>query len=334
MCIMRSRTPLCALRPVCCVVLFAGVIAATTLLTAQEGRSPAQGNHDPQTALISTGDIDLFWRAFDKWTMASGRDPGKLSGTLETDYIERGSQGVQDFIPDRIVSCEALAETILKDPKYYEDVRPSTEKMQSFVPQIREGFVRLKEMYPDAVFPPVYFVIGRRTSGGTDSPNGLIIGAEMFSTDSRIHMDDVVPMVIHELIHYQQKRHAADLMTAVMNEGAADFIAELIAGHNIDEVAKAYGDSHEEELWNKFQRELKGSDLKPWLYNGGDKNRVGPPDLGYYIGYKICQSIYELSTNKADTVKAIIVMEDPKAIIRQSGYAQRFSNSHTPVTKN
>jgi len=107
MCIMRSRTPLCALRPVCCVVVFAGVIAAATVLTAQEGRSPAQGNHDPQTALISTGDIDLFWRAFDTWTMASGRDPSKLSGILETDYIERGSQGVQDFIPHRIVSCEA-----------------------------------------------------------------------------------------------------------------------------------------------------------------------------------------------------------------------------------
>jgi hypothetical protein len=71
-----------------------------------------------------------------------------------------------------------------------------------------------------------------------------------------------------------------------MNEGAADFIAELIVDHNIDESAKAYSDSHEEELWNKFQRELKSSDLKPWLYNGGDKNRVGPPDLGYYVDYK------------------------------------------------
>jgi len=111
-------------------------------------------------------------------------------------------------------------------------------------------------------------------------------------------------------------------------------IADLIVDHNIDEAAKAYGDSHEEELWNKFQRKLKSSDLKLWLYNGGDKNRVGQPDLGYYIGYKICKSLYEISTNKADTVKTIIAMEDPKAIIRQSGYARRFSNSHTPLAKN
>jgi hypothetical protein len=41
--------------------------------------------------------------------------------------------------------------------------------MPSFVPEIRKGFERLKMIYPDAVFPPVYFVTGRRNSGGTDS---------------------------------------------------------------------------------------------------------------------------------------------------------------------
>jgi len=55
----------------------------------------------------------------------------------------------------------------------------------------------------------VYFVIGRRNSGGTDSENCLIIGAEMFAdTGSRIHVNEVVCIVIHELIHYQQQARA------------------------------------------------------------------------------------------------------------------------------
>ena len=51
---------------------------------------------------------------------------------------------------------------------------------------------------------------------------------------------------------------------------------------------------------------------------------MGPPDLGYYIGYKVCQSLYEISPEKGAALKAIIAMKDPKAIIEQSGYSQRF----------
>jgi hypothetical protein len=291
---------------------------------AQEASKPA-ANHDPETALISTTDVDLFWAAYDEWKTTASSPPEQLAAILDRDYIKKGSQGVQDFIPDRIVNAGALAKMILKDPKYYETVRANTEKMKSFVPGIREGFVRLKQIYPDAVFPPVYFVIGRRNSGGTDSDNGLIIGAEMFAdSGSRIHLTEVVCIVIHELIHYQQQAHGEDLTTKVMNEGAADFIAELITGNEIDEDTKPYGDSHEEELWERFQQDAKTDDLKPWLYNGGDTKRVGPPDLGYYLGYKICQSLYESSPDKAAALKAIIAMKDPKAIIEQSAYSLRF----------
>jgi hypothetical protein len=291
---------------------------------AQEAVTPA-ANHNPETAVISTADIDLFWHAYDTWKISANSAPDRLPGILDRDYIKKGSQGVQDFVPDRIITADALAKMILKDPKYYENVRANTEKMQSFVPGIRQGFQRLKQIYPDAVFPPVYFVIGRRNSGGTDSENGLIIGAEMFAdTGSRIHLSEVVCIVVHELIHYQQQAKGEDLITAVMTEGAADFIAELLTGNQIDEDAKPFGDSHEEELWKKFQEDAIKNDFKPWLYNGDDEKRVGPPDLGYYIGYKICQSLYEISPGKGAALKTIIAMKDPKAIIEQSGYSQRF----------
>jgi hypothetical protein len=263
---------------------------------AQEALKTA-ANHDPKTAVISTADVDLFWQAYDEWKTAANSAPDRLAAILDRDYIKKGSQGVQDFIPQRIINSEALTRTILKDLKYYETVRANTEQMQSFVPEIRQGFERLKQIYPDAIFPPVYFVIGRRNSGGTDSDNGLIIGAEMFAdTGSRIHLSEVVSIVIHE----------------------------LITGNQIDEDTKPYGDSHEEELWKKFQEDAKKNDLKPWLYNGADKDRVGPPDLGYYMGYKLCQSLYEISPDKAAALKIIIAMKDPKAIIEQSAYSQRF----------
>jgi len=290
-----------------------------------QGAATPTANHDPETAVISTADVDLFWRAYDAWKTASNAAPDALAATFDREYIKKGSQGVQDFIPDRLISAEALANMILKDPKYYETVRANTEKMKSFVPEIRGGFQRLKQIYPDAVFPPVYFVIGRRNSGGTDTENGVINGAEMFAdTGSRIHLSQVVCIVIHELVHYQQKARGEDLITAVMTEGAADFIAELITGDQIDENIKPYGDSHEQELWKKFQEDAAKNDFAPWLYNGDDEKRVGPPDLGYYIGYKICQSLYEILPDKAAALRTILAMKDPKALIEQSGYSQRF----------
>ena len=291
---------------------------------AQGAAAPA-ANHDPETAVISTADVDLFWRAYDAWKTATNATPDALAAIFDREYIKKGSQGVQDFIPDRLISAEALANMILKDPKYYETVRANTEKMKSFVPEIRGGFQRLKQIYPDAVFPPVYFVIGRRNSGGTDTENGVIIGSEMFAdTGSRIHLSQVVCIVIHELVHYQQKARGEDLITAVMTEGAADFIAELITGDQIDENIKPYGDSHEQELWKKFQEDAAKNDFASWLYNGDDEKRVGPPDLGYYIGYKICQSLYEILPDKAAALRTILAMKDPKALIEQSGYSQRF----------
>jgi hypothetical protein len=292
---------------------------------AQDSSRASRLNQDPASVVISTADIDRFWHAFDEWKTQTGSAPERLASLLQRDYLDGASQGVEDFIPNRIISADALAKRILQEPVYYEQVRLNTERMQSFVPELRQDFVRLKAMYPDAVFPTVYFVIGRRNSGGTDSKNGLIIGAEMFAdTGSRIHLSDVVSIVIHELVHYQQQTHATDLATAVMNEGAADFISELITGHDIDEAAKAYGDSHEEDLWRAFRADVKSNDLKPWLYNGAATNRVGPPDLGDYEGYKICQSLYEISPDKAAALRTIIAMKDPARLIEQSSYARRF----------
>ncbi|SRR5579863_10316111 len=304
------------------------VMLLCTTIASAGGQEPASVSGlpaDPATAVISTADVTLFWLAFDEWQTQFHSAPEKLAGILERDYLSRASQGVQDFIPNRIISADAFAKRILEDPAYYRAVRANTLKLQTFVPEIRQGFMRLQAMYPAAVFPPVYFVIGRRNSGGTDTEHALIIGAEMFADSaSRLHLSDVTSIVIHELIHYQQQTHIQDLTTSVMNEGAADFISELITGRDIDEDTKAYGDSHEQALWTAFQHDARTNSFAPWLYNGTATDRVGPPDLGYYLGYKVCQSLYEISTDKAAALQSIIAMQDPKAIIAQSQYAQRF----------
>jgi hypothetical protein len=106
----------------------------------------------------------------------------------------------------------------------------------------------LKELYPNAVFPPVYFVIGTLNSGGTSSNDGLIIGTEMYGLTPETptnELDDWLKTVIkpvadvphtvaHELIHFQQKYDVGNLLAASIKEGSADFIAQLISGKHIN----------------------------------------------------------------------------------------------------
>lgn len=306
-----------------CLVVLACAIACAQ---APADTNPLQ-NHDPEKALISADDVTLFWKAYDYWQRDLKGDPAKLADVLQKQYIDAGSQGVKDFIPHRIVSAQHLAEEILQGRAYYESTRSNDQRIHNALPEIRRDFAELKKLFPDAVFPPVYFVVGAVNSGGTSSEHGLMIGAEMLSDKNPlVPTTDPVAIVMHELIHFQQQHPDSDLLAACMREGAADFVAELAAGRNINEQNKPYGDSHEEELWQKFQEDIKRKDRQnDWLYNYFKKDRVGPPDLGYYMGYKISQALYQSAKNKSEALKMIIEMRDPQKIFALSGYGKRFS---------
>ena len=285
-------------------------------------------NHDPNSAIIMADDLTRFWQAYDHWVHDLNAEPARLPEVLQKEYLDLGSQGVKDFIPERIVSAKHLSETVLRNRAYYENVRSNHELIQKALPEIRKNFGEFKRLYPDAVFPPVYFVIGALNSGGTSNDHGLMIGAEMLSEQNPlVPTIDAVAIVMHELMHFQQQHPDSDLLASCLREGAADFVAELVSGHNLNGRNKTYGDSHEEQLWQKFQEDIKKNDHKSdWLYNYGKNDLIGPPDLGYYMGYKISQAYYQSAKDKAVALKMIIEMRDPPKVLAISGYGKRFSN--------
>jgi uncharacterized protein YjaZ len=154
-----------------------------------------------------------------------------------------------------------------------------------------------------------------------------MIGSEMFGEGKQflVQLSEVVPMVTHELEHFQQVDHSKnDLLNVAMREGAADFIAELVAGSHINERYKAFADSHEQEIWMAFNKEIRGENkLGEWIGVYQPKNGW-PPFMGYYVGYKICQSYYQNATDKAKAIKAIVEMESPEEILAKSSYEKRF----------
>ncbi|MDX2030737.1 MAG: DUF2268 domain-containing putative Zn-dependent protease [Blastocatellia bacterium] len=309
-----------------CAIALAGLAQ-----TESDNGRPVSSN--PDDARLVTSDIALFWRAFDQAT------PENAQAVYREEYLQKGSYGLRQFTKLRIGNAGNLAATIAKRPKYYASIRESTLRVASMEGAIRAGFRKLKELYPQAVFPDVYFTIGAMNSGGTTTGKGLLIGVEMYGITKRTPYDelsdwhkavlkpiDALPAIVsHELIHYQQKYSLANrtLLAQAINEGAADFIAEMLSGGNINDHLHQYANPRERELWTEFQREMGGKDVGKWLYQG-DRSKDRPADLGYWMGYKICEAYYKQARDKKQALREILEIKDFDAFLAASRYAEKF----------
>ena len=292
----------------------------------------ATTNADPDAAKIVTSDIDLFWKAYDH-----ARPENNLI-VYRDEYLRKGSPGLKEFTRLRIGSSCSLVDVLDKSPKYYAALRGPSMKVASYEPQIRASLHKLKELYPAATFPDVYFVIGKMNSAGTASDVGLFIGVDMFGKNPGAPLDELTDwhravlgstdrlpnIVAHELVHFEQKNAPDDtLLARSLTEGVADFIAELIAGDTINPHLHKYGDPVERDLWLQFKKEMNGKDVNNWLYQG-DKAKDKPADLGYYIGYKIAESYYKNATDKKQAVKDILEIKDFPKFLASSHYDEKF----------
>lgn len=299
-----------------------------TLLIAAAGMALAQ------PAQLITSDIENFWKAYE------ASQKGRREEAFQKLYLDAGTPGLKDFVKLRIQSARALADAVDRAyPKFYASVRPHTLEVDRHKTAIQKHLDRFRELYPEAKFPPVYFVIGRLTSGGTTSSNGLLIGTEVNSLGPNVDTSEINPafrkamgtsdrlplIVVHELAHTQSKPsrgQVPDLLGACINEGAADFLTELVADSSINAYMKAWAAARHDELFERLKRDLaeKPGDISKWMYNYGSV-KDEPADLGYWIGAQICRSYYEQAKDKPAAIRNIVRLERMTEIVRGSRYA-------------
>lgn len=321
-------------------------------------KAERQVNSDPNKAMFITSDIDNFWRAFD--LAAKETDRTKKIKIYQTEYLDKGSQGLKDFVRMRLKSARDLVETVERLPRFYASVRSSTLRAAKMQKQMRASFRKFKKIYPSAVFPDVYFLIGNTSTGGTASNNGLLIGTELYGATAGTPRDEfpalmktflrdvkdeaelqqmttryldtalkpiekVPPIVAHESCHFNQNySRLSTVLEKSIQEGACDFIAELIAGEPLNPEQKVYGNSREADLWREFESEMNSTDFSRWMYNAL-KERDRPGDLGYYMGYKICWSYYNNAADKQQAVSDILNIKDFPAFFEKSKYREKFA---------
>jgi hypothetical protein len=84
----------------------------------------------------------------------------------------------------------------------------------------------------------------------------------------------------------------------------------------------AYAEAHEAELWRDFQRDMDSRDYRRWFYDGRDSVGRGgwPPDLGYWIGYRIARSFFYRRSDSAGALHDILTIRDFHDFLARSGY--------------
>lgn len=280
----------------------------------------AQNNFsdNPLDAVFETKDSKNFWEAFDKM------DKSKQNPFVE--YMQKGSPGVKAFTENRIINADSLFAVVKKRKADYELSRNVLEGISSKAKRVRAIYSALKYWYPNAKFPPIYFVYGRFNSGGTSAPEGIIIGTEKLT-----NLDGISGLIAHELVHYQQNITGKDMLLKwCLLEGGADFIGELTSGESINQDSYKYGEQNLDKLCLEFAARLKNPDYQDWLY-GTSKKDDRPNDLGYWMGYKIIESYFNKQKDKQKAIQEILNIKDPLQFLKESGflntYIQKYQKS-------
>ncbi|MBB6460133.1 gliding motility protein GldB-related protein [Flammeovirga kamogawensis] len=263
----------------------------------------SKNSKDPNVSKVYVNDIQNFYLAFDE----ALKDTLNAKHIFKELYFNKGSKGLKDFYKTKIKSVDKFSKFVLKHKEFYLSIRSDLTNLDDLKKEIKTYFLEFKSLYPNATFPDIYFVIGRFSSNGTISKNGIIIGTEILcktpNSNTKNWNKDIlrismlrkhIPVtVIHELIHFNQKhmKKGNTILVNSMREGSAEFIAELICGETDEDYSSFIG--KEVEVWNDFKNQK--DEKSTWIsWNSWvRKSESRPRNAGYWSGYLLCKSYYE-----------------------------------------
>ena len=292
---------------------------------------------DPDKVKLVTSDIHNFWKAYD----LAQKDTASRLSIYRKYYVEPGSEGLQDYFAIKVRNMKNFVRTHDKLPKFYAAIRQNTFAVDKQKPKMIASFRKFKQIYPEAIFSNVYFVMGAFTSGGTVSEKGLLIGLDQSAGTPDVPVEELslwqrnnlskvntIPYLIaHELVHFNQDGLESDttLLRSVLIEGMADFIGELISGKPANERLHIWAKGKEKQVWDDFRKEMYLNKARNWIANSDQETADKPADLGYWIGYQICKAYYNNSSDKSKAVHDILNIKDYKEFYEKSGAAKLYN---------
>ncbi|TSE07249.1 DUF2268 domain-containing putative Zn-dependent protease [Aquimarina algiphila] len=288
------------------------------------GQGQTKEELEINTNLI-TYDLDNYWEAYELFQ----KDTANAISIFNAYYFDKASPGLKDYFSKKIHSTEAFVKGQRKRADLYKAIKSNTYNINTKKLQITEGMNRFKTMYPEVIFPNVYFMVGNFNSAGTISDKGLLIGIDQIARSENIpthelsfgeknnfrDIDELPHIVIHELVHFQQDINFEErrLLYAAIGEGLADFLADMFTGTTSKKHLNEFAKGKEVEIWERFKKEmLLTNTTQNWLSNADTATEEWPADLGYWMGHKICKAYYEEQEDKKEAIRYMLKLPSVK----------------------
>ena len=271
-----------------------------------------------------TSDISHFWEAYDQ--IVATTDTVEQERLLNELYLQKGSPGLESIMEVRNYTPAEYLQAIRNYPQFWESIRTQTTTVGQHLPIIENHLQMLKEAYPELQPAPVYFTIGAFRTGGTAHEGKVLIGTELSLANQEtvidelpewrqpfyrtsVPVDDLPLLCTHEYIHTQQSELQNDLLSRCLYEGVAEYVSCLATNLPSSSPAIAFGQANQERVIEKFVVDLfsRSNDYN-WMW-GENTNELQVRDLGYYIGYEICERYYQNAEDKPAAIRELIQLD-------------------------
>jgi hypothetical protein len=299
------------------------------------------------SSLIETSDIPLFWHVYDKVILM--KDSVEAVRLIQEEYINKGSAGLSSIRNFNVFESKDLYHTIKTQQVYLNSIRQATIDIKNQYAGYEAIFDNFKKIYPLYSYPKVFCTIGNMLIGGFNSDDSnVIVGVELAAGTKSAKteaLNDYLKvftqgnpgiryLLTHEIVHTQQThgyQQNMNLTGICIMEGSADFIADLLLKRKNSMPYSLYGRKYNNVIKRSFIKDKLESDqsiFNKWIYNTAlyvSGEMTTRPDLGYYIGYKICESYYNKAKNKNQAITDILQInyDDKRSVMRfydTSGY--------------
>lgn len=269
-------------------------------------------------------DVANFWTAYDK--IVQEKDTVNQYRLLQEYYLDKATPGLKSLMLVRNYTAKDYIGAIQNYPKFWQSIRNNTLSAKTHFREIESDVQKLKRLYPALKPAPIYFAIGAFRTNGTGHEGKILIGAETAMADSKTLIDELPEwrkpfyqnnspiaglslLCSHEYLHLQQNELVDNLLSECLYEGVAEFVSCLATGRKSDVPAIEFGKTNREKVVAQFVSDMyKVTYDYNWIW-GENMNEFKVRDLGYYIGYEICERYYKQSGNKAKAIAELIELD-------------------------
>ena len=339
------------------VAIIRALVGLAFLAGCAAGHAAPSGGH--QSVRVIYDDLDRFQAAL------KAVDGGASAVKTFDAYVRQASSPYPFYAERYGASGESIAAAVAKRPRHYRRVAALKPQLQSMEPTLSKGLDRLNGLIGGITTPPIYILVGNMTAGGIHarltppieghiSAPAILLEAVSMSSETDMsefpgnygggHLVDVPYVAIHEMVHAYQARVMGmgnyvsiyspgpgnTYLAAALREGCADYVTFLATGTRRTGKQQEYGLAHEAELWTRFKTVMNSplSFEDGWFGALDPKTPDWPPQIGYWLGSRICQTYHEEASDKAAAIRDIFGAYSPEHMQKiLAPYARRSALS-------